>query len=95
MAKPRKLTIPLLRQLVLEEKAKILAEAKKSKKGKMVDPESVASKTREIDADEYADTLEKHVDHLAMLKIKESKLLDELAMIRNQKDRVRRRIVRK
>lgn len=93
--RPRKLTIPMLRQLVLEEKQKILSEAKGKKKGKTVDPESVAKKTREVNADEFADTLEKHVDHLAMLKIKEGRLLDELALIRSQKDRVRRRIVKR
>lgn len=82
MKKPRKLTLPMLRRLVLEEKEKYEKDLK-----------AAAKKTREVDADEYADTLEKKVDHLAMLKIKESKLVESLRAIRRQKDQIRQSLV--
>lgn len=82
MSKPRKLTLPMLRRLVLEEKEKYEKDLK-----------AAAKKTREVEADEYADTLEKKVDHLAMLKIKESKLVESLRAVRRQKDQIRQSLV--
>ena len=58
-----KLSARVLKQLVQEEVKKF---------GKGDDVESVAKKTKEVDADEYADTLEKHVDMMKALKLEES-----------------------
>lgn len=64
-----KLTPNLLKKIIIEEKAK-LASAKKAK---------------EVDADELASSLEKHVDHLALLKIKEVRIKRKLLKIQEAK----------
>lgn len=65
-----KLSAKVLKQLVQEEVKKF---------GKPEEVEKVAKKTKEVDADEYADTLEKHVDMMKALKIEESKIQKFLA----------------
>ena len=60
-----KLSARVLKQLVQEEVKKF---------GKPEDLEKVAKKTEEVDADEFADTLEKHIDMMKALKIKERKI---------------------
>lgn len=71
-----KLSASALKQLVQEEVSKF---------GKVRDVEDVAKKTKEVEADEYADTLEKHVDQMKALKIEESKLKAKLAKIAEHK----------
>lgn len=65
-----KLSAKVLKQLVQEEVKKF---------GKPEEVEKVAKKTKEVDADEYADTLEKHVDMMKALKIEEGKIQKFLA----------------
>mgnify|MGYP000976698968 FL=1 len=60
-----KLSARVLKQLVQEEVKKF---------GKPEDLEKVAKKTEEVDADEFADTLEKHIDMMKALKIEEGKI---------------------
>jgi len=67
-----KLTKELLQKLIIEEKEKF---------GKIRSTEDVAEETEEVDADEYADTLEKHVDFIKALKIKENRLRSQLRRI--------------
>lgn len=67
-----KLTVEQLKRMIAEEKAS------------MGDVEKVAKKTKEVDADDYADTLEKDIDHLKAMKIKEAKLLKQLKSIREE-----------
>lgn len=71
-----KLTPSVLRTLVLEEVAKLKSEKLKS------------DGPKETDADEYADSLENHIDFLKALKIKESRLAKQLNAVREQKARV-------
>lgn len=71
-----KLTAKGLKQLVQEEVGKF---------GKVKDVKDVAKKTKEVEADGYADTLEKQVDQMKALKIEESKLKARLAMISERK----------
>ena len=52
----------------------------------------VAKKTKEVEADEFADTLEKHVDMLAVLKIHEAKLTSRLNKVRAQRTQLNKRI---
>jgi hypothetical protein len=52
----------------------------------------VPNKTKEVDADELADTLEKQIDMLAALKIREAKLTGRLKKIREVKRRIHKRI---
>lgn len=77
-----KLTRELLRKIVLEEKAK-LEEADKT------DLEKV--KADEVDADELADSLEKPIDFVKALKIKESRLIHALRETRTKIARATRR----
>ena len=74
MSKVRKLTPEFLYKLVMEEKDKLEK-----------DLIAVAKKTKEVDADEFADTLEKHVDHLAVLKIKEERLTKQIRQIQEER----------
>lgn len=71
-----KLTAKGLKQLVQEEVGKF---------GKVKDVKDVAKKTKEVEADGYADTLEKQVDQMKALKIEESKLKARLATISERK----------
>lgn len=61
-----KLSAKVLKQLVQEEVSK--------KFGKPEETETVAKKTKEVEADELADTLEKHIDMMKALKIEEGKI---------------------
>ena len=72
MAKIKRLTPGLLKKIVLEEKAKIerVLEAKGS-----------APKAKEVDASDYANTLEKKVDYAKVLKLKEAKIRKQLDKI--------------
>lgn len=75
-----KLTPTLLRKLVLEEVSKLKSD-------------DVKTDTKEVDADELADTLEKHIDFIKALKIKEAKLSETLKKVREQKNLAYRRIL--
>ena len=58
----RKLTPAILRQIVLQEKRKMMRETSDPVAAGIEDPEKVDAE--EVDADEYADSLEKDIDHL-------------------------------
>lgn len=74
-----KLTPPLLRKIVEEELAKF---------GDEEDVEARAKKTKETDADEYADALEKHIDFINALKIEEARLQKRLKIVSEAKQRI-------
>jgi hypothetical protein len=77
-----KLSSSVLRRIIAEEAAKFKKET----------PEAAAKDTKEVDADEYADTLEKHVDMMKALKIEESRLERRLKKIREEKRHVAQKI---
>lgn len=79
----RKLSPRSLRRLVLEEKKRL--DEKKAE---------LTSKAREVDADEYADTLAKDIDFVKALKIKEGKLQAALAQVRERKKKIQQRILK-
>jgi hypothetical protein len=90
----KKLTPALLRKIVMEEKQRVLAE----KAAQFVD-----EKPTEVDADEYADTLEKHEDftvaearkalhRIEMMERDEKALVKKLRQIREAKQRAIRSI---
>lgn len=81
-----KLTPSLLKKIIEEEAAKF---------GAMVDTEDAADDAEETDADEYADTLDKHIDFVKALKIEEGRLTTRLAKIREAKARIAKKIVSK
>lgn len=82
----RKLTSRLLRKIIDEEVAKF---------GDMENVEKKAGDTEEVDADEQADSLEKHIDYVKALKIEEGRLTKRLAKVRETKQRVLKRITNK
>ncbi len=70
-----KLSSKVLRRIIAEEAAKFTRDT----------PEEAAKDTDEVDADEYADTLEKKVDMMKALKIEEARLLRRVKKIREEK----------
>jgi hypothetical protein len=69
--------------LVLEEAAKLQTEGF----GKMKSVED-APKAKEVDASEYADSLEQKIDYLKALKIHEARLEAELTRVREKRERL-------
>jgi hypothetical protein len=77
----------------------IVQEARKLRKevletGKE-DPEKVAAATEEVDADEYADSIEQDIDWIKALKIHERRLIRKLNEVRKAKRKIGRRITGK
>lgn len=103
MAKVIKLTPAGLRKMVLEEKEKyeknLVTEAAKRKAaaGKKLNEaeEMVPEKPREVEADEYADTLDNKIDYMKALKIKEQQLKKQLNALKETQNKVRSQIVKK
>ena len=89
MAKRIKLTPALLRKLVIQEKKKIQESLEQGEEN--VDK----VKAEEVDAGEYADSLEKDIDHIAVLKIQESILKRKYAKVQKAKKRLVKKISKK
>ena len=86
MANKIKLTPAMLRKLVMEEKKKIQEALEQGEESvEKVDAD-------EVDASEYADTLEKDIDHIAALKIQESILKRKYAKVQAAKKRLVKKI---
>jgi len=86
MAKKIKLTPAMLRKLVMEEKKKIQEALEQGEESvEKVDAD-------EVDASEYADSLEKDIDHIAALKIQESILKRKYAKVQAAKKRLVKKI---
>jgi hypothetical protein len=83
----KKLTPNLLRKIIEEEVAKNF--------GDMEDVEKKANDTEETDADEFADSLEKHIDYVKALKIEEGRLTKRLVKLRETRQRVLKKIANK
>ena len=104
MAAPLKLTPELLRRIVREERARVMAEAKKNGKKRMRETDEISSKASEMDADEMAETvphaenhykgLKEGVNALQRLTMTEARLLRQLRSIRETKARIRNGIKR-
>ena len=77
-----KITVPMLRRIVKEEVGKF---------GKMEDPADKEKDTEEVDADEYADTLEKQIDYAKALGIEEARLRSRLRRIHERRMRIIKR----
>lgn len=71
----RKLNITELKRMIAEEKANVGAGESVEKKAKQ---------TKEVDADEYADTLENKIDYMKALKIEQRRLQRRLERINEQ-----------
>ena len=91
MAKVTKLTPRMLRRMVLQEKRKMSEVLETHEENS----EKVASKTEEVPADELADSIEKDIDWIQTLKIKEAKLYENLKKIATVKRHLKKRIIKK
>ena len=76
-----KLTSRLLKRIIREEASKF---------GDMESTEDRADDVEEVDADEYADSLEKKIDYVKALKIEESRIRRRLSEIANIKRKISR-----
>lgn len=83
----RKITPEILKKIIIEEAKKIQKEAALENAKR---PEDVDAK--EVEADEYADTLENQVNHYKKLKIHEEKLQKKLQQIKEAKLKIRKNI---
>ncbi len=88
----KRLTPSLLRKIVLEERAKILETSDPVAAG-IEDPEKVSAD--EVSAEDLAQTLEKDIDHVKVLKIKERRLRKELKKLQERRRRIRARILKR
>ena len=77
------LTIEGLKAIIQQEAAKF---------GKPGDVEDAPKDTTEVDADEYADTLEKKIDMVSALKIEENRLNRRLKQIGETKAKLMKSI---
>ena len=85
----RKITPDVLKKIIVQEARKMQMEAAQEK---AKHPEDVDA--HETEADEYADTLAHHIDHLKALKIHERRLQSKLSKISEQKQKIRRKIAK-
>lgn len=83
-AQSTKLTPNMLRSIIEEEIKSF---------GDMEDVEDRAADTEETDADEFADTLDKHIDYMKALKIEESRLTRRLSEVRQALTRGAKKLV--
>jgi ABC-type phosphate transport system auxiliary subunit len=87
MSKVVKLTPSILRQIVLEEKARL--------SGKPVQTAKVAKETEEVAADDLAHSLAKEIDHYKGLREEAERLAQRLSKINEASQRLRSKILRK
>ena len=91
MARVKRLTPQLLKRLVLEEKKKLEEVLETEEEDSL----KVASKTEEVDADGFADSLEDPVEWAQVLKLKEAKLRKRLARVVETRKKIRKQILKK
>ena len=87
-----KLTPNVLRKMVMEEKRRLRETSDPIADG-ISDPAD--AEAEEVDADDQANTLEKDIDHIAVLKIQESILKRKYAKVQKAKKRLVKKISKK
>ena len=88
----KRLTPSLLRRIVLEERARILETSDPIAAG-IEDPEKISAD--EVSAEDLAQTLEKDIDHVKVLKLKERRLRNELKRLQERRRKIRARILKR
>lgn len=84
-ARRMKLTSKMLRRIIEEEASKF---------GKEEAPEDAAGDTEEVDADEFADSLQKKIDYEKAMQLEEKRLRRRFKKVREARVRVRKQIVK-
>lgn len=85
-----KLSMEGLKKIIASEKMNLVRES--GGFGPVGDVTKEPKKTKEVDADEYASTLEKEIDHLKAAKVHEARLLVKLKRLREKMRDSQRRI---
>ena len=83
------LTPQTIRRLVKEEREKL----NETLELKLKHPSDAAKKTREVDADSYANTLSQCMNYYQACKIKEAKLIEDLKNIQEIKRELKKNIL--
>ena len=89
MARVKKLTPRMLKRMVLQEKRRLRETLEQGEE------DATKVDAEEADADEQADTLEKDIDYIKVLKIEARKLQKKLRRVNEAKKKLRRRVLRK
>ena len=90
--KVKKMTPKMLKRMIVQEARKLRMEVLETGKE---DIEKVASETEEVDAGEYADSIEQDIDWMKALKIHERRLVRKLSEVRTAKKKISRRLTKK
>lgn len=90
MSSRKRLTPAVIRQLVIEERARLneTLELKQSH------PSEAAKKTREVKATDYASTVSQCMDYYQMCKLKETKLIEDLKRVQEVKRELKKRLLK-
>lgn len=84
------ITPETIRSLVKEERARL----NETLELKMSHPSDVVKKVREVEANDYADTLSKCMNYYQACKIKEAKLISDLKTLQEVKRELKSRILK-
>ena len=82
----------MLKRMIVQEASRLRKEVSEPREENI---EKAAKDTEEVDADDFADTIEQDIDWMKALKIHEGRLARKLREVRTTKKRLRRRLSRK
>ena len=92
MRRTKRLTPSLLKKMIVQERARIRESSDPLVAG-IEAAEDVAAE--EVPADELADSLEKDIDHIKVLKIQERRLRRKLRRIAEARTALKRRVLKR
>ena len=90
--KVKKMTPNMLKRMIVQEAKRLRMEVLETGKE---DIEKAAADTEEVDAGEYADSIEQDIDWMKALKIHERRLVRKLREVRSAKSRLSKRLTSK
>lgn len=89
MTKRKRITRETLRRLVREEQRRLDETLELG----LSHPSEAPKRTREVDADKFASTLEQTIDYYKLCKLKEAKLIRDLKKIQEAKQKLKAQIL--
>lgn len=89
MTKRKRITRETLRRLVREEQRRLDETLELG----LSHPSEAPKRTREVDADKFANTLEQTIDYYKLCKLKEAKLIRDLKKIQEAKQKLKAQIL--
>ena len=88
----KRMTPSMIKRMIVQEAKKLRMEVLETGKS---DIKKAASETEEVDAGDYADSIEQDIDWMKVLKIHERRLARKLREVRTAKKRISRRLTKK